>query len=174
MPRKRSVDWKTLIKKNSRCIQLETPILITDSVKFRCYCGNIFETTIHKVGSGHTKSCGCARGRKFQGGKYICQDFFGRLARGAAIRSIEVNITIQDIEDQLQSQDFKCALTGRSLVFGFRPIAEYTASVDRIDSKLGYLKNNIQILHKDVNFSKQSYSQDEFILMCKEVAEHNK
>ena len=26
---------------------------------FRCYCGNEFETTIARVKSGHTKSCGC-------------------------------------------------------------------------------------------------------------------
>lgn len=26
---------------------------------FKCYCGNIFRTTVGKIKSGHTKSCGC-------------------------------------------------------------------------------------------------------------------
>jgi len=174
MPRKIEKDWEKLIKENSKCIQLEPFKTTRQKISFQCHCGNIFKTTVCKVGSGHTSSCGCARGRQFQGGELICQDFYGRLARGAEQRSISVEISISDIEKQLIAQNLKCALTGRTLIFGKIPIGKYTASVDRIDSSKGYTKDNIQILHKDVNLSKQSMSQEDFITMCKEIAEWKK
>jgi len=31
---------------------------------FVCHCGKEFTTTVHKVKSGHTKSCGCIKGQK--------------------------------------------------------------------------------------------------------------
>lgn len=47
-------------------------------------------------------------------------------------------------------------------------------SIDRIDSSEGYLKGNVQLLHKDVNMAKQQYSQDYFVEMCKAVADKEK
>ena len=38
----------------------------------------------------------------------------------------------------------------------------------------GYLKGNVQLVHKDINFMKQQFDQDYFINMCKAVAEVNK
>lgn len=174
MPRKREKDWESIIASDSKCKLLEKYVNSRTKVKFQCFCGNTFETTIWKVGTGHTKSCGCARGRAFQGGELICQDFYGRLTRGAKHRSISVEISISDIENQLVAQNLKCALTGRTLIFGKIPISKYTASVDRIDSSKGYTIDNIQILHKDVNLCKQSMSQEDFITMCKEIAEWKK
>ena len=50
---------------------------------------------------------------------------------------------------------------------------KFTASLDRIDSKLGYELNNIQWVHKDINMMKQAYTNNYFIEHCKLVAANN-
>jgi hypothetical protein len=55
------------------------------------------------------------------------------------------------------------------------PIAfKDTASLDRIDNAVGYVRENIQIVHKDANYMKYIYSQDYFIKMCNLVASKHK
>lgn len=45
-------------------------------------------------------------------------------------------------------------------------------SVDRIDNDLGYLRTNIQIIHKDINRMKSDFNQDYFIQMCKLIGRY--
>jgi len=47
-----------------------------------------------------------------------------------------------------------------------------TASVDRIDSSIGYVMGNIQWVHKDINKMKSDFSQELFIAWCGLVASH--
>lgn len=49
-----------------------------------------------------------------------------------------------------------------------------TASLDRIDSSKGYLENNVQWVHKDINWMKQDYSHEEFLQYCKLIYENKK
>ena len=49
-----------------------------------------------------------------------------------------------------------------------------TASLDRIDSNLSYIKDNVQWIHKDLNRMKNEFSQDRFIEVCKAVFEHQR
>ena len=44
------------------------------------------------------------------------------------------------------------------------------ASIDRIDSQFGYIKGNVQLVHKMVNMCKQQYEQEDFLRMCEAVA----
>lgn len=60
--------------------------------------------------------------------------------------------------------EYKCALSDKSISFN-----DGTASVDRIDSKIGYVSNNIQIVHKDINIMKNAFDQDYFIDICKRI-----
>lgn len=50
---------------------------------------------------------------------------------------------------------------------------ETTASIDRIDSSNGYIEDNIQWVHKDVNMMKQKMTNIELIEMCKLIVENN-
>ena len=52
-------------------------------------------------------------------------------------------------------------------------IRDGTASLDRIDSSRGYVIDNIQWVHKDINWLKNDWSQKEFIELCSRVANHN-
>lgn len=77
-------------------------------------------------------------------------------------------ITIEDAYNQLESQNFRCALTGIDL-----PWSESSGmSIDRIDSKKEYIKDNIQLVHKDVNLMKNYFDEDYFIEICRRVYQH--
>ena len=76
-----------------------------------------------------------------------------------------LTITINDAWDKFREQNGQCALTG--LILDLKA-GNQDASLDRIDSKMGYIKNNIQWIHKDVNRKiKGSLSESELLKWCK-------
>lgn len=149
----------------------------------QCECGN--ETIV--IGSilngGKTKSCGCkvqSTGKKsplFMGHEEIHGKAWSGIKRGAKIRKIPFLLSIEDAWDIFIAQNKKCALTGTSLYFALttrgRDGGETTASLDRINSSKSYTKDNVQWVHKDVNMMKQSFSQEYFLHICKDIYEHS-
>jgi hypothetical protein len=95
--------------------------------------------------------------------------WFKKAKTNAEIRNIEFSITIEDVYNLIVKNNFKCALSGMDISFNSFGL-KHPASIDRIDSKIGYTKENIQIVHKDINFMKQSYSQEYFVEMCNLVS----
>ena len=49
----------------------------------------------------------------------------------------------------------------------------WNASLDRIDSSKGYIKDNVQWVHRDVNIMKNSFDEDYFIKMCRFIINHD-
>lgn len=45
--------------------------------------------------------------------------------------------------------------------------------MDRIDSNVGYTKENVQWVHKRINIMKQNLQEDEFLYLCKLIVENN-
>ena len=45
----------------------------------------------------------------------------------------------------------------------------WNASLDRIDSSKGYVQGNVQWVHRNVNIMKNSYTEDYFLYLCKEI-----
>ena len=77
-------------------------------------------------------------------------------------------ITIEDVYNLWIKQDKKCCLSG--VIIGFNDDGKgHTCSIDRIDSKKEYTLDNIQLVHKDINYMKNRFSQEYFIKMCKLV-----
>ena len=148
----------------------------------KCDCGE--EVTVYGTHliRGNTKSCGCTR---FKRGEQHAQwtgvgEISGNYWRNTVMRSdksrrkIEVNIDKEYAWQLFLDQDRKCALTGLELHFSNSlGDVKTTASLDRIDSSKGYIKGNVQWVHKDINMMKRIYDQDYFIKMCKLVAENN-
>lgn len=99
---------------------------------------------------------------------------------GAKTRGLEVKITLEDIWRKFQDQNMKCALTGEILSFPRTSDdldnhrEKHRASVDRINSALGYTFDNIQIIDKDINLMKSYHSQEKFIEICHKVSNFNK
>jgi hypothetical protein len=93
---------------------------------------------------------------------------------GAESRNLVLSITWEFVKALLEKQDFKCALTRWPIQFasdckGIKA-GDTTASLDRIDSSQGYIESNVQLVHKDVNWMKNDFAQDEFIRICHAVA----
>lgn len=110
----------------------------------------------------------------WKGTKDIPLSYFTALKSAAAKRGYEFTISIQDLQKLLENQGGRCALTGQRLAIGkgIRP-SNQTASVDRIDSNKGYTLGNVQWVLKEINFMKQTLSQDRFLELAKLITEHN-
>jgi len=88
------------------------------------------------------------------------------------MRSKPWNITIEDAGNVLINQNNKCALSGIPLISS-GDFKDITASLDRIDNSIGYEKDNIQWVHKDINMMRGTLPIKRFIEICKSIASHN-
>ena len=118
--------------------------------------------------------------RKHEGIYNFTKTTYTYFKRNALRRNIEWSdeLTIEYLYDLLLKQNKKCALSGlnidltesrKSSNINFELM---TASIDRIDSKLGYIPNNIQWVHKDINRMKWAFDQNHFINLCKLIINH--
>lgn len=147
--------------------------------KCRCLlCNKEFFKAAAQLTRTHTNACGCSknfigrRNKNFRGYEQIHLSFFNKIIAGAKERNLEFNITIEQIWDLFIKQERRCNLSGLKLYFGKANRENTTASLDRIDSSKGYTIDNVQWLHKSVNFIKQNCDDDYFISICKLVADN--
>lgn len=107
-----------------------------------------------------------------------------RIKYGAKVRDIEWRdneMTVKYLWDLFIKQNKKCALSNQDITLtkgknipmqtNQRNLdySGWTASLDRIDSSKGYVKDNVQWLHRNVNIMKNAYSQDYFIELCQMI-----
>jgi len=143
-----------------------------------CDCGNVREVLSYHLRSGESKSCGdCLEHHNWKGVGEMSGNDFANIRRGAEKRNMIFDISKEYVWDLYLKQDKKCALTGLDIRFvrgyeNHRKAAK-TASLDRINSKLGYVKGNVQWIHKVVNIMKWHLDEDYFIEMCRKVVEYN-
>ncbi len=110
----------------------------------------------------------------------ITGTFFWHIRNNATRRSLSFEVTQEDLMALWDKQDGRCALTGQPLCISTKIVKhapDYentTASLDRIDSSLGYTKDNIQWVHKEINRFKNNYSMEQFKSMCKLVTDYLK
>jgi len=95
----------------------------------------------------------------------LMPNYFKRIVMGAKSRGCSVQITTSDIIVQLIRQNGICALSGRKI-----SLLDNSASLDRINSDIGYTKDNIQWLYKPINTMKMSLPQADFLQLCREIA----
>ena len=95
------------------------------------------------------------------------------VVEGARQRELPLTITIEEAWTQFLAQDRRCALTGVRLTFGdgVRDPAR-TASLDRIDSSKGYVLGNFQWVSKPINRMKWDLRGDDFVSLCRAVADY--
>ena len=151
----------------------------------KCDCGNEKIIEIGHLTSANTRSCGCLKedvlqqksnpeSSIWQGHGEIPLGLWSRYIRNAETRDIEFDIDIEYGWELFLKQKRKCSLSGCVLRLSSKNhCKDSTASLDRIDSKKGYVKGNVQWVHKTIQLMKWSYSQDHFIKLCKVVADHS-
>lgn len=116
------------------------------------------------------------RDKRWTGYKDIAGYTWRRIQSGASQRNLEFSITIEEAWDIYTSQKGICALSGFPIVLdaslgslnknGYQ---RSTASLDRIESDKGYIKGNVQWVHKDINRLKSNWSEEHFFKMCEAV-----
>ena len=161
-------------------------------IKCRCECG--FEKLVYCLTliKGQSTACfNCGHGNKgesnakWKGYKEVPGSFINRITSRSKKSNREVKINAEDIYDLWIKQDKKCSLSGLPIDFTNtnpgninRKESKYdlicTASPDRINSNKGYTKDNVQLVHKDVNMIKKEYDQDYFLKLCQLITENNK
>lgn len=173
----------------------EVPHLINDHRYFNCECecGNYSVVAYSHIKTQSVKSCGCLLNRRwtqspfFKGIGEISYSWWRshvlRATKKSGSRQVRrVTVTIHEAWELFLKQDKKCALSGLPLVFSnkrqrdgiYNSRLENTASLDRIDNSKDYTIDNVQWVHKHINFMKHTHSSEYFIELCKKVSEFNK
>jgi hypothetical protein len=85
-------------------------------------------------------------------------------------RNKPYDITIDDLKEIWDKQDGRCYFTNVPLELMShskkKPSPIYSASLDRIDSNLGYVKENIRWVSKPINYMKHTMSDDMTWELC--------
>ena len=84
-------------------------------------------------------------------------------------RTLEHNLTTAYIQDLLEKQNYCCAFTGIKLDHKTGENSLRMASIDRINSKKGYVKNNIQIVLNCMNKAKGESTDKQLHDLIKEI-----
>ena len=107
----------------------------------------------------------------------ICITLFKKIESNALKRNLNFELTVEDMWDTFIQQGEKCAITGVNINMLNASINKnyhlQTASLDRKDSSKGYIKGNVQWVHKVINSLKSDFTDDEFISLCHLVATTN-
>jgi hypothetical protein len=145
--------------------------------------------SITKHGDTGTVSCGCKK-REMIRERFGCylvsrmrhstvngkRVMFGTLVAGIRQRALrmgrEWSVTNDYLWDLFISQGERCRLSGALLTVRTEQKGDGTASLDRIDSSMGYVMGNVWWVHKDLNKMKLNHPLDKFIEMCRMVAAH--
>ena len=84
------------------------------------------------------------------------------------------SITIENLEDIWNAQNGYCALSGWQMTMRLADgVVPTNASIDRIDSSVGYELGNVQLVCRAANVAKHDLTMNEFILLCKAISEKN-
>lgn len=153
--------------------------------KVKCDCGHIYYTghpTLVRKSKGTTlpycNACFSSDKKKPKRNTMvsdnISKSLYGKLVYNAKIRGIDFKLSPEYLEDLWVKQNGKCALSNLDITLDVRSIdvkyTKGTASLDRIDSTIGYIEGNVQWVHKYINYMKCDFTQNEFIDFCIAVA----
>ena len=159
----------------------------------RCSCGEELFVRAYFLESGRQTSCrSCSQRRavyKFSnrrnfvdrthdGVGNITLTNYSHFKNGAEKRNLSWNVSIEYLWDLFQKQGGRCVLSGMPITLTTErknSNVNYdlqSASLDRIDSNIGYEPNNVQWVHKDVNKMKWAFDQQHFIDVCIKIANH--
>lgn len=142
-----------------------------------CDCGLEQVCVTGNITSGGSKQCSICSRKPRDYSEEISNSMWNLILIRANKKDHEVTISKEEAYILFLKQDKKCKLSGVDIRFS-RNSSDYlnrgqTASLDRIDSTKGYIKGNVQWVHKYINLMKGSMKDEEFIRYCTNVSNHN-
>ena len=154
--------------------------------KCKCDCGVVKDISCKKLIDNISKCCGCKTKNtrfKYRGVGDLSLAYYNSFKSSRRSKGIIFNdsVTIEFLWELFLNQNKQCKLSGVPLFMNPRWSQQnhgrvkglyQTASLDRIDSTLGYTKENVQWVHKNINYMKGRISDKEFIEICCLVCQH--
>ncbi len=97
--------------------------------------------------------------------------YFSRLCQKSFRRDL---LSKHDCIELLEKQNYKCALTGVELTCILQKgvVTKTNASIDRINPKGEYTKDNVQLVCSIINKLRIDMDVNEFVEWCRKVADH--
>lgn len=168
---------EVLVKYSKKCIQCSHTITYNNKYNYErsikdnslcrsCACINRNKTKDHSVKSNN----GCWKDYKDIPYSWFSKYFIRKKSKNKKKRT--GTITIEDVYNIWIKQEKVCNLSGIPIGFCDDGLG-HTCSIDRIDSNKEYDLDNIQLVHKDINYMKNRYNNDYFIDICKKIALRN-
>ena len=141
-----------------------------------CTCGKFKTVSAQSLLNGTSTKCRQCALHTYKVLNYFPESFWKTLTYNAKKRDIPFLLSREEAFQLLRDQQFYCRLSGVSIYMS-RTATEHlngltTASVDCINPKLGYSLQNVQWVHKDVNFMKGTLSQEKFLVWCDQITNY--
>ena len=167
-----------------------TPHSVTKGSNFKAWwqCPNnsdhVWQATIHsRTRKRKINASGCPFHKKpsgaaspfWKGCGEISGGYWAQIKRQAYIRGLPCTITIDYVWRLFLKQGRKCKLSGETLAMRSISGGKYmpgTASLDRIDSTLGYVEGNLQWIHKKFQVMKMAGTDDELLNYANKLVEY--
>ncbi len=140
--------------------------------KVKCDCGTVKVVRGCSLKS-HTRSCGCiqkeaarknGKNTKKDHNITLSKDIFTNYKRRARVKNFSWELSLDEFRKFIKLDCFYCQKEPSNKIC--RPRSKDRCivynGIDRIDSKLGYTKNNIVACCAQCNTSKNDYTLDEF------------
>lgn len=86
-------------------------------------------------------------------------------------RGMECSIMAADVVSLYEKQNGKCALTGRTLIYGSKGQQRDSLSIDRIEPALGYVNGNVRLVTYQANMARGMFSDEELMSFCRAILE---
>jgi len=139
--------------------------------EFECECGLKVERAVQSLKHANNPTCGVGKHSPYwRGYEDISSEYFTTIKHSAKEKNLELSVDMKYLWSLFVAQNKKCKFTNEVLSFGTQySKKDRTASLDRIDSTKGYVKGNLQWVHKDVNKLKKNFSDKQFIKICRLV-----
>lgn len=109
----------------------------------------------------------------WRGGRFIPGRYFSSIKYNAARRRLEFSLTLEYLDALWEKQNGRCAYSNRQLEIPTKS-NKGTASIDRIDSEVGYIEGNVQFVHKSINTMKWNMGEAEFLQTIEEIYNYKK
>lgn len=96
--------------------------------------------------------------------------WYNSFRKSALSRGLEWELTIEFVDALYELQEGRCAFSGLPIQWS-EVNWDHSASIDRIDNERGYLPDNVQLVHKEINMMRGSLDSERFIELCARVFE---
>lgn len=140
----------------------------------QCTCGKFRIAPANRLLRGTLTSCGKCKIEERD--CLVTKVFWKRVEFNCKHNEFELSLTRKDAEEIFLKQNKCCALTGVKMTIPTSNKRQEgdMASLDRINSDIGYTKDNCWWVLREVNRMKNMYPLDQFIDLCTLIADKNR